>query len=65
MHYTAASSPRLAFNRMLSDLAINTPVDQMQILSIVSTTDDLFYKHQCILILRFSSILDLFLHRRT
>ncbi|KAK7227932.1 hypothetical protein V2G26_000102 [Clonostachys chloroleuca] len=34
MHYTAASSPRLAFNRMLSDLAINTPVDQMQILSI-------------------------------
>jgi hypothetical protein len=65
MHYTAASSPRLAFNRMLSDLAVNTPVDQMQILSIVSTFDELFYRYQCILIMRYSSILDLFLHRRT
>ncbi|RAO72824.1 uncharacterized protein BHQ10_008836 [Talaromyces amestolkiae] len=34
LHYTAASSPRLAFNRMLSDLAANTPVEQVQILSI-------------------------------
>ena len=36
LHYTAASSPRIAMTRMLSDLAMNTPVEDLQIMSIVS-----------------------------
>lgn len=40
--YTAASSPRIAMTRIISDLAMNTPVTEMQILSIVSKEDAIY-----------------------
>jgi hypothetical protein len=34
-HYLSVASSRIAMTRMLQDLAINTPVSEMQILTVV------------------------------
>lgn len=39
LHYMAASGPRTAMTRMMSDLAMNTPVEELQVISAVSCFD--------------------------